>query len=118
MKSRTLMYFAAITLFAALAIPVGLAAEDNQDRNHHKHHHYQLVDLGTFGGPSAYLCNDPSNGGGACGVLNSGGTVVGEADTTIPDPHPVVLFLPRLLCRSRISIAERAPDRFGRTSRR
>ena len=27
MKSRTLMYFAAITLFAALAIPVQLAAQ-------------------------------------------------------------------------------------------
>jgi probable HAF family extracellular repeat protein len=88
MKSRTLMCFTALTLFAALAIPIRLTAQDNQDHNYnHKLHHYKLTDLGTFGGPSAYLCNDPSNGGGACRVLNNRGAVVGAADTSLSDPN-------------------------------
>jgi hypothetical protein len=37
MKSRTLTCISALTLFAALAIPVRLAARDHQDD--HKHHH-------------------------------------------------------------------------------
>ena len=71
MKSRTLMYFVAITFFAALAIPVQLAAQGNKGKQ--KHHHYKLIDLGTFGGPTGYLCNDPTGGGGACPVLNNRG---------------------------------------------
>jgi len=87
MKSRFPMLIA-MTLMAALALPVQFAAQDNpEDKNHHKHHHYKLHDLGTFGGPTGYLCNDPSNGGGACAVLNRRGTVVGAADTSIPDPN-------------------------------
>jgi hypothetical protein len=43
MKSRFLMRFTAITSFVALAIPVSLAAQDNQD-HHPTHHHYSLVD--------------------------------------------------------------------------
>ena len=46
MKSRFLMCFAAITLFAAMAMPVPLAAQD-----HTKHRKHKLIDLGTFGGP-------------------------------------------------------------------
>jgi hypothetical protein len=74
MKSRFLMCFTAIALFAALAIPVGLAAQNNQEHNNNnKHHRYKVIDLGTFGGPTGYLCNDPTGGGGACPVLNNSG---------------------------------------------
>jgi probable HAF family extracellular repeat protein len=85
MKSAQLVCITAIALFAAIASPAGIAAQDNH--NSPKHHHYKLIDVGTFGGPSAYLCNDPSNGGGACRVLDNRGTVVGAADTSIPDPN-------------------------------
>jgi hypothetical protein len=44
MKFRTLMWIAAMTLFAALAIPLRLAAQHTQ---------YKLIDIGTLGGPSA-----------------------------------------------------------------
>jgi hypothetical protein len=46
-----LMLLTAIALFAALAIPVQLGA---QNKHQHKHQSYQFVDLGTFGGPSSY----------------------------------------------------------------
>jgi probable HAF family extracellular repeat protein len=85
MKSRFLIPLTVIAFFAALAIP--LAAQENQNRNSKKHHHYQLIDIGTFGGPTGYLCNDPTGAGGACPVLNSRGTVVSAADTSIADPE-------------------------------
>jgi probable HAF family extracellular repeat protein len=82
MKSRFLTLVAAVTLFAALADPVGLAAQDKPDS--HKHHHYQLVDLGTFGGPASNINNQFSLG--APNQINSRGTTVGAATTSIPSP--------------------------------
>ena len=41
-------------LFAALAIPLRLAAQDKQDHNR-RHHHYKLIDMGTFGGPQSRI---------------------------------------------------------------
>src|SRR5579864_6081316 len=87
MKSRFLMLIA-MTVFVALAIPVGLAAQRNQGGNS-KHHHYQFIDLGTFGGPT-------SRNDGIYPPLNNEGTVIGMADTTTPDPfypnfNPLIL---------------------------
>ena len=59
MKSRTLMYITAITLFTALAIPFRIAAQEqkgqqeNKEQQAAKPHRYVLNDLGTFGGPSS-----------------------------------------------------------------
>src|SRR5215467_272604 len=77
MKSRKQNFFAAITLLAALAIPVSVAADD---QGHHKHHHYQLIDIGTFGGPTSATQDELQ-------VLNRRGMVAGGADTSIPN-HP------------------------------
>jgi probable HAF family extracellular repeat protein len=82
MKSRKQNCFTAITLFAALVIPVGLAAQHEQD--HNKHHHYKLIDMGTFGGPASYINNQFSLG--APNQINSQGTAVGAAATSIPSP--------------------------------
>src|SRR5271165_28381 len=83
MKSRTWMWMAAVTLFAALAIPVGMAAQDSPSQEHKsKHHRYTLIDVGTFGGPASYI-----NGQAALGSpnqMNSRGTTVGAAATSIP----------------------------------
>ena len=83
MKSRFLMCFTAIASFVALSIPVLLTAQKHPTM----HHRYKLIDLGTFGGPTGYLCNDPTNDGGPCPVLNNRGTVVSAADTSLPNPN-------------------------------
>ncbi len=57
MKAKMFTWTIAITSLAALAIPLSLAAQDNRD--HDKHHHYKLIDLGTFGGPSSYVNFNP-----------------------------------------------------------
>ena len=82
MKSARLMFITAIALFAALAIPVRLRAQDKPTRNH-KHHHYQLIDMGTFGGPQSWVF-----GGNEvpAATLNNSGTVVGGADTSSSNP--------------------------------
>ncbi len=85
MKSRTLTCITAMTLLAALAIPVRLAAQDNRDQsNDHKHHHYKLIDLGTFGGPASYI--NAAMALGSPNQINSRGTTVGAAATSIPSP--------------------------------
>jgi len=86
MKSRYLMLTTALPLFAALAIPVRLGAQD--EKRNHKHHHYQLIDMGTFGGPQSYI-NDGFGGLLAVSIVNKCGQFTGWADTSLPDP-----FLP------------------------
>src|SRR5438094_6801506 len=72
MKSRTFTSFIAMTLFAALALPVQLAAQ---------HTRYKLVDIGTFGGPASYV--NPAPLMGSPDQVNSSGTTVGGALTSI-----------------------------------
>jgi probable HAF family extracellular repeat protein len=81
MKSRTLTCITAITLFAALAIPVRLAAQDDAAQtNKPKHQHYKLIDMGTFGGPSSFI-NEPSN---FVPAVNKRGMTVGGSGTPVP----------------------------------
>jgi len=72
MKSRT-MCISAVTLFAALALPVQVAAQ---------HTRYKLIEIGTFGGPESYV--NPAGAIGSPSTLNSSGVVVGGAGTSIP----------------------------------
>jgi len=65
-----------ITTLLALAIPLSGAAAQ-------KHHHYKLVDLGTFGGPTAY----GSINGPGLQLINNAGVVSSFADTAMPDPN-------------------------------
>jgi probable HAF family extracellular repeat protein len=83
MKSRILTWIVAMTLFAALAIPVGLAAQDYQKRNNEQHHHYQLIDVGTFGGPASFVA-ETIEFVSATGELSKAGVVVGGSATSIP----------------------------------
>lgn len=95
MKAKFRMLLSAITfvvgvalLFAALALPGRLAAQHDQGANS-KHHHYKLIDMGTFGGPQSYVFGD---GNGYFRVLNNHGTLTGWADTSRPDPFPDFCF--------------------------
>lgn len=82
MKSRILTLTTALALFTTLAIPVQLAAQDNQDHKHN-HHRYKLIDLGTFGGPQSYIVDAGIPGGK---FVNNRGVFTGFADTSTPDP--------------------------------
>ena len=81
MKTRTWMWTTAVSLFAALAMPVGVAAQDNPSQDHKpKHHQYRLIDMGTFGGAQSSV-NDQVNG---YPDLNKHGDLVGAAETLVP----------------------------------
>ena len=80
-----------LILFAALVITVQLAAQDDTTQaNKPKHHHYKLIDLGTFGGPVSYITESEQ------WLLNNG-TLAGIADTSIPDPYAPNCFVPECL---------------------
>jgi len=78
MKSRILTCITAMTLFAALAIPVRSAAQDNENDNHQKHRHYKLIDMGTFGGPVSAVTS------GGQPLINNRGVTVGWSATSTP----------------------------------
>src|SRR5215472_2714328 len=82
MKYRRSTCITAMTLFAALAIPVGLTAQEQQPNKPQTR--YKLIDLGTFGGPTSYVVVNSIQVGT---VLNNRGTVAGWADTSTPDPY-------------------------------
>lgn len=74
MKSRRLTSASSLLLFIFwLALPLQMAAQ---------HTRYKLIDLGTFGGPSAYGQAFPGSQ-----LLNNAGVVAGAADITTPDPN-------------------------------
>jgi hypothetical protein len=74
-----------IAVLVMLAVPVRLPAQH--------HHHYKLVDLGTFGGTQSYF--SPGSGteiGQYSRVLNDRGIAAGLANTSLPDPFPNYCF--------------------------
>jgi probable HAF family extracellular repeat protein len=82
MRFPKLTSIVAIARFTLLVLPLHLAAQDKA-RPQHRYHHYQLIDVGTFGGPnSSYLEGAPVGR-----LLNKSGTAVGSADTPTPDPY-------------------------------
>ena len=84
MNSKTWPRIIALTLFATLAMPASLAAQDKAKQHHpHQYHHYQLIDPGTFGGPASYNESIPPES-----IINDRGAAVGGADTSAPDPFP------------------------------
>jgi probable HAF family extracellular repeat protein len=87
MKSLRLTCIIAMTLFA-LAIPAAVSAQNRTAQQHGaKHHHYKVVQMGTFGGPTSSIDRPgnppyiPFNK-----IINNSGAVLGSGDTLIPDP--------------------------------
>jgi probable HAF family extracellular repeat protein len=90
LKYRKLLHSVALPLLAILPI----AAQTSVHRNvandiKHRHHHYKLIDMGTFGGPKSYV-NIPLSS--YAPVLNNRGVVTGWADTSTSDPFPDFCF--------------------------
>jgi probable HAF family extracellular repeat protein len=83
MNSKLNMSAIGVILLSAMTISMHLLAQD-PEREHHrpKHHTYKLIDLGTFGGPNSFYFSQPVVKG-----VNNRGTVVGAADTSLPDPY-------------------------------
>jgi probable HAF family extracellular repeat protein len=84
MKSAKWATIIVIAIFTLLALPLRLAAQEHPPT----HHHYKLIDIGTFGGPASYFQN------GFDGLLNDQGTAVGWVDTSTADPDPTFCFNP------------------------
>jgi len=90
MKLHQLSRTVGVAFLTALAISIPLAAQQAQAN----HHHYQLIDLGTFGGPNSYLSYPPPGEV----QINRHGLVAGIADTPTPDPFaPNCFVLPECL---------------------
>jgi probable HAF family extracellular repeat protein len=82
MKARTL-FINAVTLFAAIATPTRLTAQESQWQEANRGQtRYKLIDLGTLGGPHSY----GSVNGDGFQLLNNAGVVSSFADTSSPDP--------------------------------
>jgi probable HAF family extracellular repeat protein len=81
MKSKKRTSIVVMTLFAALAMPVGMAAQDNSSQDHKpKHHTYKVIEIGTFGGTSSTFLGVPK-------PINKRQVATGNAETNIPDPN-------------------------------
>jgi probable HAF family extracellular repeat protein len=80
MKYKTWSSVVAVMLFSTLAMSVHLAAQEQREEKN-EHHHYKLIDMGTFGGPNSWFSNPDSR------AINNRGTATGWADTSIPDPN-------------------------------
>jgi probable HAF family extracellular repeat protein len=93
MKSKVLTSLTTMALFAVLSA----SAQSTQNHKiYPKRYRYQLIDMGTFGGPSSYLAttNGVTGPGAVNQVLNNQGTVVGWGDTSTLDPYAPNCFNP------------------------
>jgi probable HAF family extracellular repeat protein len=77
-----------MALLVALAIPVSLGAQEHPTN----HHQYELVDMGTLGGPASYTGDQFANPGTM--FLNNSGIDSGVADTSTVDPYSPNCFFP------------------------
>ena len=89
MKSKFSNCIAAMTLVGVIAIPAGLAAQNRQNHKNNKHHYYQVIDLGTLGGPNSFVNEvfyEIDGGTAGARVISDQGIVAGQADTATQDP--------------------------------
>jgi hypothetical protein len=96
-----------------MAMPLRLAAPDKPDN--HKHHHCQLIDVGTFGGPSSYFNSLSATHVfgfrtvfyNMAQVRNAQGVFVGFANTSSPDPYAGLCYVPDGFVASRLPVEKR-----------
>ena len=81
MKSKTLTWVFPVILFAVLAFPTRIVAQSDPAKIA-RHHHYKLIDIGTFGGPASFF--NPTFD--SVPALNNRGLAVGGSATSTPIP--------------------------------
>lgn len=92
MRTRIRINPIAIVLLVMLALPAGLQAQGKQLSNP-ENHRYQLVDLGTLGGPNSYLpLLAPYHDAVASSSLSQSGAFAGFSDTSALDPYNPFCF--------------------------
>jgi probable HAF family extracellular repeat protein len=82
-KFRIFANVIAVTLLVGMAMPVVTFAQEQKEEKNEKieHHHYKLVDIGTFGGPNSSLS------GPSFQILNNRGAFAAIVDTATPNPN-------------------------------
>ena len=78
MKTRILIWTTALSLFAGLALPAGLAAQTDNKNAKPEHRRYKVIDTGTLGGPSSFLGFEQSRN------INNHGVLAAATDTRTP----------------------------------
>jgi probable HAF family extracellular repeat protein len=89
MKRNTTFAAVAFTVLTLMAFPVVQLAAQRAEENKPRHQTYKLIDLGTFGGPQGFI--NPFGNGGP--YISGRGTVVGQAETTVPAPPEDIGFV-------------------------
>jgi probable HAF family extracellular repeat protein len=86
MKSNFATVLTGVVLFAALAIPTLLIAQEQPGLplTQKPHNHYKVVFIGTFGGPNSHFSI------GGTRILNDDGSFVGWGDDSLPDPFGLI----------------------------
>ena len=86
MRKNLVIPITILCLCGALAKPTGLSAQEQgtPQARAARHSHYKAVDIPTFGGPTSYI--NPASVFGSPNQINSRGTAVGAAATSIPTP--------------------------------
>lgn len=74
-RNRTVLALA-VALFVMPTAPLRLVAQEHNT----EHHHYKLIDMGTFGGPGGGIVNPSTS------VINKRGALVGVSETSAADP--------------------------------
>src|SRR5580704_17823275 len=82
MKFKKRTPLVAVAVLIATTITINSSAQNKAD-NKSQHPRYRLVDLGTLGGGWSFISSGPP----LLKILNNQGVVVGDADTSTPDPY-------------------------------
>jgi hypothetical protein len=107
MKSSIGLGTLAMCAVMIISLPVTMAAQAS---------HYKVIQIGTLGGPNSNVPLDPS----VEQVLSEQGTVVGCADTAVPDPsfsNPNPAIGPDPLHSAPVPMEERGAHRSGHPRR-
>ena len=92
MKTQSVALSASLVItvvILALTPSSRLAAQNSATK---EHHHYKVIDIGTFGGPSSYINEGGDQGFFPGPIGNNAGAFTGWADMSTPDPYAPLCF--------------------------